>query len=400
MKIAYVLNVFPLISERWLVNEISELMENDHEIRVIALERSKDKVFHKGVSSKNLLSKTHFFREFSFHSLLTRKIFYTLLFFLKLIREDFTGFLFNPRGRIRPNLRIAYSCAFIPDCDIIHAHFATESATLAMELSKILDKPFTFTVHAYDIFKKKNIEDELLPEKLAYADKIISISEYNKKYLLERFNLPPEKIEVIYLGAKPERYKSLKKKGSVNHIITISRLVEKKGLLTLIEAFSLLDEWKIDFHSTIIGEGPLKSELSTSIKKHGLSQKVSLIGSVIDEKVDPLLASASIFVLPCIKAKDGDMDGIPVVLMEAMSSGLPVVSTNISGIPELVEDGVAGYLVPPNNPTELAKAIKRLLDNPPLRTKMGEKGAEKIVHEFNVKTNVKRLMNLWEEICL
>jgi len=267
-----------------------------------------------------------------------------------------------------------------------------------MELSKLSGKPFTFTVHAYDIFLKENSESKLLGKKIASADKVISISEYNKRYLIDLFNVNPDKIEVIHLGVSPHHYQHSGKIERLNHIITLSRLVEKKGLLTLIEAFSLLNKWKIDFHATIVGEGLMREKLLESIIQHGLSDRVSLSGNLVGEEVDSMLTASTLFVLPCRRLENGDMDGIPVGMMEAMAAGLPVVSTNISGIPELVEDGITGYLIPPENPHELAKAMKKLLGNPCLRKELGERGVSKIAQEFNITTEVRKLVHVWQEI--
>ena len=398
MKIAYILNVFPLLSEMAIVNEISELIDNDHEIKIIALERSKDPFFHREISSKKILSKTHFFRDLDIRRFSSKRMFRFCLFFFELISKNILAFFLRPGGKIRPNLRIAYSCAFIYDCDIIHAHFANDSATLAMELSKILKKPFTFTVHAYDIFKKNNVEDKLLPEKIDSAKKVISISEYNKRYLMEKFNFPADKFVVIHAAIKPERFRKIKRRKSDNHILTVSRLVEKKGLLILVEALSILKNKGIAFHSTIVGEGPLEDAIHSSIKNLKLSKNITFLKSVSDEKLDKILSSTSLFVLPCVKAMDGDMDGIPMVIMEAMASSLPIVSTKISGIPELVEDGKTGYLVHANNPCEISKAISKILGNSQLRDNMGEKGREMVILDFNVKTEVKKLVSLWDDI--
>jgi glycosyltransferase involved in cell wall biosynthesis len=300
--------------------------------------------------------------------------------------------------KIRPNLRTALAYGFLHDRDILHAHFATDSAALAMELSKLLGKPFTFTVHAYDIFLKENSKNKFLKKKIDSAYKVISISEFNKRYLLDLFDINPNKIEVIHMGVRPNQYLHSSRKRGSKQIITLSRLVEKKGLLTLIEAFSLLNNWKIDFHATIVGEGPLRQKLLESIIQYGLSDRVSLSINLVDEQVDSMLAASTMFVLPCKRLENGDMDGIPVGMIEAMAAGLPVVSTNISGIPELVEDGVTGFLVPMENAHELAKAMKKVLDNPRLRKEMGERGVSKIAREFNITTEVRKLVYVWRRI--
>lgn len=398
MRISYVLQLFPPISETAIINELTALMDLGHDVRIVSLERTTDKIFHKEVYSRGILSKARFFMESDYGSLFSGDLFYTIFYFFKIIAGNLVAFVRNPRGKFRPNLRIARACAHLRGSRVVHAHFATDSAEIAMKVSRVLSIPYTLTVHAYDIFKREYAESPSLKEKLFSAEKIITISDYNKKYLCERFGIRPEKIKVIHVGVSKKRFGKADTAKSGNKIITVARLVEKKGLEDLIESLKILKDSRIDFSLTIVGKGPLKEGLSSSIKDAGLSDRVSFRAELDDDELDGLLREASLFVLPCIKTDDDDLDGTPMALMEAMASGLPVVSTDVSGIPEVVEDGVTGILVPQKKPSEFAAAMKKILEDSSMAKVMGAAGRKKIFSEFDAKDSASRLVSVWESI--
>ena len=147
----------------------------------------------------------------------------------------------------------------------------------------------------------------------------------------------------------------------------------------------------------IVGSGPQSAELKKLTKSLGLENNVRFLGAVDERTLMAEFSKAAVFILPCVKAKNGDMDGIPVSLMEAMYLQIPVVSTNISGIPELIENGKEGFLVEPKNVEQLANAIKILLQDEDMRTKMGKRGRKKIEEKFNIQKEVKNLERVWKE---
>jgi glycosyltransferase involved in cell wall biosynthesis len=181
-------------------------------------------------------------------------------------------------------------------------------------------------------------------------------------------------------------------------ILSVGRLSEKKGLVHLIRACRILKDREYDFTCHIVGEGPQGPELKDLVTHLSLEDTVIFHGALPHEEVIENYRQATLFVLPCIKSKDGDMDGIPNVLAEAMAMQLPVVSTDISGVPELVNDQVNGLLTPSGDDDALAAAMARLLDDPALREKLAKNGRQSIVATFDVNRNVRKFaVNLWPD---
>jgi glycosyltransferase involved in cell wall biosynthesis len=175
-------------------------------------------------------------------------------------------------------------------------------------------------------------------------------------------------------------------------------MVEKKGFDDLIRACGLLSERKIAFNLEIAGDGPLQSDLQKLAGDGDLAKRVNFIGPLAHDRVPGWLQGLDLFVLACKKDRNGDMDGIPVVLMEAMLAGVPVISCRISGIPELIEDGKSGLLAEPANPGDLAEAIARLLSDDTLAHNFRKNAVDKIQAEFKLSNNVAALNNLFREV--
>lgn len=280
------------------------------------------------------------------------------------------------------------------DCQHLHIHFANVPTQIGMYASLLSGIPFTFTSHANDLFER----GFLLKEKVARAKTAITISEYNRKFIIAK-NSEPEKIKVIRCGVDSQRYNFIEKQ-TINKIPVIGslgRFVEKKGIDDLILAVSQLNQNGLDFSLEIGGDGPLREYLEKLAAAQGLNSKIKFKGAMAHDTVFPWLSSLDMFVLACKKDSQGDQDGIPVVLMEAMAIGIPVISTAISGIPELVEDGISGFLAQPNNPTSLAEAIKRVLDLPIPVSQMTHVARKRIVSEFDKNVNIDRLLEVFNK---
>jgi glycosyltransferase involved in cell wall biosynthesis len=175
-------------------------------------------------------------------------------------------------------------------------------------------------------------------------------------------------------------------------LISVGQLKEKKGFGYLLKACHLLKEQGYDFELQIVGEGSLRQALETQIQQLGLANEVTLCGSLPHQAVIEKYRQATLFSLPCVVQADGERDGIPNVILEALAMELPVVSTRHSGIPEVIEDGQNGLLVPPEEVVPLAAALAKLLDDPILRKKLGSKGRETIIGSFSVESNVEKLL--------
>jgi glycosyltransferase involved in cell wall biosynthesis len=278
----------------------------------------------------------------------------------------------------------------------LHAHYATFPTTMALIIATLNDGTFSFTVHAHDI----QVDRTLLPWKLREARFIRSISDFNRRSLEELYpREAPGKIEVIHVGIEPATYEqseSTALHADVPLILCVAAHRPYKGLPILIEACRLLRDQGVRFRCEVVGHGPMRATLERIIEQKSAGDVIALVGPKPQDEVARKMAAASFFVLPSIIDEYGQMEGIPVSLMEAMASGLAVISTSISGIPELVQDGVTGLLVPPADPIALAGAMRTLLESPECAREMGERGRRKVRAEFELGECVSRLVSRLE----
>lgn len=401
LHIAYVNYKFPFLATTFIYREMIELQQRGHTISSFAVRRPD--LNELSEESKHLVDETSYvfpmqiirFLNSQLYYLLKKPIKYFHLLFMLLCgyhKRFFhdrihTLFQFFAGAYIgREILKKGVKC--------VHSHFATNTATIGLTAAKLNGLPFSFTAHAYDIFSEKN----LLNIKLAEAKFIVAISEYNKRHLCDIFpQINPDKIKVIYSGVDTSYFSRSKSQSSNNKfkMISIGRYEKQKGYQYLIKACQLLMNRGIDLVCNIYGMGSEYDELSKLIQQCRLTNIVFLKGPAYQEEIKKILISGNVFVLPCIRAENGDMDGIPVALMEAMAMEVPVISTNISGIPELIENNVSGLLVAPNNAEELAKAILLLIENEGLRKTLGRNGRKKVVEMFDIKKNIDKLENIF-----
>ena len=255
--------------------------------------------------------------------------------------------------------------------------------------------PFSFTAHANDIFER----GWLLEQKVRRAKFAVTISEHNRQFLIEK-GCPENKIHVVRCGVDPGAFAAghARPPHPIPKIGTLGRMVEKKGIDDLIRACQILKDQNRAFHLEIAGDGPMQSELQALVSDGDLAEQVHFKGPLAHEQVPEWLQGLDMFVLACKKDRYGDMDGIPVVLMEAMLAGVPVISCRISGIPELIEDGKSGLLAEPENPVDLADAIARLLSDDNLQNDFRTNAMAKVQAEFELSKNVAVLDKLFREV--
>jgi glycosyltransferase involved in cell wall biosynthesis len=261
----------------------------------------------------------------------------------------------------------------------MHAHWAVGAATCAMVVSRLLDVPFTFTAHAYDIW----LDRLLLPEKLRAADTIVTCTDYNRRHLIDAYGTPAEKVRVVYHGLDLERFQRRARPANTTPmILSVGRLVEQKGYEDLLYVCADLVRRGQAFTCEIIGDGPLRGRLERLIDELGLQSVVRLPGRLVGDGVLDCYTRADVFALFCVEASDGDRDGIPNTMIEAMAMELPVVSTRYSGVPELVIEGTTGVLADCGDRRTLADALARLLGRPELRAAMGSAGRQRVMRDF------------------
>jgi glycosyltransferase involved in cell wall biosynthesis len=281
----------------------------------------------------------------------------------------------------------------------IHAHFAANAGNVGYWLARWLDVPFTVTVHAHEIFAPQ--DPARLRRLLRRASRVFTISEFNRGYIEDLLGESlGDRILVTRLGIDPTELppRAAGTPPPFKIVCTASGLVEKKGLPDLLEACRLLRSRGVAFECSILGSdaaGDRLAALRDRVERDGLGSCVSLPGVLTSRELLSRVATAHAFVHPSVRDRDGDMDGIPVSLMEAMGIGVPVVSTRLSGIPELVADGETGLLVPPHGPQALANALERVLAEPEEAERRALRGRQHLERNFSLARYADQLIEAW-----
>jgi colanic acid/amylovoran biosynthesis glycosyltransferase len=275
----------------------------------------------------------------------------------------------------------------------VHAHFAGMAARTAFWIARFFPITFSFTAHANDIFTPRDFEIGL--DKLVNAGRVIvTETDYAARFLRERFPDRADRVHRVYNGLDLAEFGGADFSSAPPLVVAVGRLIPKKGFADLIRACRLLSEHGKSFRCEIIGEGSLENELCRQIQQLDLQNRVALPGANPQHKIRKRLAAASVFVLPSVVDADGGMDNLPTVIMEAMATGLPVISTAIGGIPEMVNENETGFLVPPGDAVALADAIEKLISDATLAQKMGRAGYQRAQKLFSIERNVRELCTL------
>jgi len=275
----------------------------------------------------------------------------------------------------------------------VHAHFAGMAARTAFWIHKFFPITFSFTAHANDIFAPRDFEIGL--DKLVDAARIIvTVTDYAARFLRERFPNRADRIYRVYNGLNLSEFGRTDFSFTPPLIVAVGRLIAKKGFADLIRACGLLAEGGKPFQCEIVGEGPLENELRAQIEQLDLQNRVALSGAKPQREVRRRLAAASVFVLPSVVDSAGGIDNLPTVIMEAMATALPVISTDIGGIPEMVVENETGFLVRPGDTGALARAVEKMIDDRQLAQRLGRGGYERAQHLFSIEKNVRDLSAL------
>jgi len=275
----------------------------------------------------------------------------------------------------------------------VHAHFAGMAARTAFWIGKFFPITFSFTAHANDIFAPRKFEIGL--DKLVGAARVVvTETDYAEKFLRERFPECADRIHRVYNGLNLAEFRRATFSSDPPSIVAIGRVIVKKGFANLIRACALLVERGKSFRCEIVGEGPLENQLRAQIEQLRLQEFVQLPGPKPQHQLRARLANASVFVLPSVPEPEGGMDNLPTVIMEAMATGLPVVSTRVGGIPEMVIDNQTGFLVQPEDAVALAGAIEKVTNDRSLGQRLGRAGYERAQKLFSIEKNVRELCAL------
>jgi len=346
-RVAYVVNVFPKLSETFIAWELAELQRRGVEVRILSLRQPTEQLRQEIVTEASLGERV----------------------------------VYDPR-EFRAALR-----EFQPE--LLHAHFATEPAAAARELAAELQVPFTFTAHGYDIYRKPPAD---FAHRAGAASAVITVSEANARYIAKTFGVPAAHIHVIPCGVDGERFSPRGERLEPPHVVCVARLKPVKNLGLLLEACAALQARGVEFRCVLVGEGPCRDDLEAMRARLGLGQVLELTGATKQDGVLAWWRGAT------IAALTSTSEGMPVCLMEAAACGVPAVATAVGGIPELIEDGVTGFLTAPGDAGRFAAALERLLRDPDLVARLGAAARRRAEERFSLTRQVDGLLALWAEL--
>lgn len=405
-RVAYLLKRFPRLSETFILHEMLELERQGVALRVYSIMNPGEKVIHSDVS--RLRAPIHYLPSGPRAALKVARA------HLSVIRRHPRRYLMAVAHVLRRRLRTSavkhfWRAGWLAwDLDQagashLHAHFAHGPASVAHVASIMLGLPFSFTGHAKDIYTTPSAS---LINKIEAARFVITCTDYNVQYLSSlNGSPPPGRIHRIYHGVDLHKFAPRApdhtESGACSNtplILAVGRLVEKKGFPYLIEAMGDLRRRGYAARLQIIGDGEMRASLACQIAAAGLEEHIALLEPRPQEALVDVYRAATVCVLPCVVTDNGDRDGIPNVLVEAMRLGVPVVSTLVSGIPELITNDQTGLLVPPRDARALADSVARLLDDACLRERLADAAAQYVLREFDLASNATRLRGLLEGI--
>ncbi len=278
----------------------------------------------------------------------------------------------------------------------LHAHFASVATSVARLAAHFAGIPYSFTAHAKDIFHE-SVDPADFARKLQDAAAVVTVSDYNRAYLQQQYGETATKVKRIYNGMDLTElsYQPHSENPEPPLIVSVSRLVEKKGLTYLIAACDLLRRWDCAFRCQIVGTGPLETTLRSQIAQHQLEPWVEITGPKPQGEVFQLLKQATVFAAPYVVGKDGNRDGLPTVLLEAIALGTSCVGTDVTGIPEIIAHQKTGLLVAQNDPEQLAKALQTLLHQTELRSRFAQAARQRLEQAFDLQRNAAQLRQLF-----
>ncbi|ALL94201.1 colanic acid biosynthesis glycosyltransferase WcaL [Escherichia coli] len=406
MKVGFFLLKFPLSSETFVLNQITAFIDMGFEVEIVALQKGDTENTHAAWTKYNLAARTRWLQDepTGKGAKLRHRASQTLLGIHR--KNTWQALNLKRYGAESRNLILSAICGQVAKplhADVFIAHFGPAGVTAAKlrELGVIRGKIATI-FHGIDI-SSREVLNHYTPEYqqlFRRGDLMLPISDLWAGRL-QKMGCPREKIAVSRMGVDMTRFspRPVKAPATPLEIISVARLTEKKGLHVAIEACRQLKEQGVVFRYRILGIGPWERRLRTLIEQYQLEDVVEMPGFKPSHEVKEMLDDADVFLLPSVTGADGDMEGIPVALMEAMAVGIPVVSTLHSGIPELVEADKSGWLVPENNARALAQRLAAFsqLDTDELAPVV-KRAREKVEHDFNQQVINRELASLLQAL--
>jgi glycosyltransferase involved in cell wall biosynthesis len=426
--IAYVLKNFPKLSETFIASEIYRLEQLGVKLKLFVIKPSGETLRHAVVEKIQAkpfyLPATGSLSETSLAQWLRSHLPDFLPDVLKVFRRNPLRTIKAAKFALGQSIRArktffsfpkkTYLKEFLQACAIaariqenaeikhIHAHFAHGATTVAWMTATMTNLKFSFTAHAKDIYLESLNPAGLLSRKMDAAEFVVTCTQANRKHLR---NLSKTPVHCLYHGLTEDFAELLKTDNSDKHernghlqALAVGRLVEKKGLDTFVEACAILRRRKINFEAVIVGEsGDNEARIKRLIDANNLHQKIKLAGAMPQNKLFTEYHRADVFCLPCRVLENGDRDGIPNVMVEAMSCGVPVVTTNVSGIPEIIKNGENGLLVAPDNPLALADSLEKIYVDKNLSDKLSRAALNTVKEKFDGEASARKLAGIFRE---
>lgn len=391
MRVAFVLKGYPRLSETFIAQELAALERRGLEILIVSLRRPTDArrhAVHDEIRAPLLYLPEYLLRQ----PLRVLRAWWHLRRFpgySKTFRMWLRDLTRDPTpNRIRRFGQALVLAAELPaDVTRLHAHFLHTPASVARYAALLRGLPWSGSAHAKDIWTTPEWEKR---EKLASCEWLVTCTAVNRDHLAAL--APPGRVELVYHGVDLARFpqQPSSRDGEPVVILSVARLIEKKGVEVLLEALARISpelRWKF----VQVGDGPLAGRLHRQASALGLSEKITWRGALTQDQLLIEYRKADLFALASRVARDGDRDGLPNVLLEAQSQGLPCVATRVSAIPELVRDGHTGLLVEENDPEALARALEVLISSPARRRALGAAGQARVMETFGLDANLEPL---------
>jgi len=344
-RTGYVLKMYPRFSETFVVSEILAREAAGEDIVIFSLRPCTDARFHPELARVKA-PVIHVDRPRSASTLWSRLTPEAAPVLSELLDHDVDDAVQAVQvARLATELGVTH----------LHAHFATVATTVARLAGKITGLPYSFTAHAKDIFHEDVVEEDLAA-KFADAHHAVTISGYNKRDLDARFPASADRIHLVHNGLELDRFPYAPRPESGLRLLSVGRLVEKKGLHLLVDAAAALHGRGVPVTVDIAGDGPLREDLARQIHSLGLGGHVRLLGPVTQAEVTRLLGECDVFVAPFIVGADGNADGLPTVLLEAMARGMRIVAADVTAVGEVITEQT-GWLVPTGDVDALVDAV-------------------------------------------
>jgi glycosyltransferase involved in cell wall biosynthesis len=401
-RIAYIVSRFPKITETFILFEIVELLRLGTEVGVFSILREKEGIMH--AEAAPIVERAHYGKLFSW-AVLRSQLFWlwrSPAGYLRAWWRSLSGNAASPAFFLRALAIVPVAAHFARQMqeegiEHVHASWATHTALAAYVIRILAGIPYSFTAHAHEIYCDRT----MLGEKIRESEFFITISEYNRRLLTELYG--PEcaaKMHVVHCGVDTSLFKprNTVRENQPFTILCVACLEKHKGQRYLIEACAELRRRGVDFRCLLVGEGKDRPLLEQQMRELGVDQYVQILGRQPRHRVLELMAEADVLTLQSIMTPSGMSEGIPVCLMEAMASGVPVVASSIRGIPELVEHRRTGLLVPHSDARALGEALMTIYTSPNLAQELAIRGREKVIREFDLTASTRAKQKLFEGV--